>query len=562
VDNKINICAYCRVSTNKKDQENSFQNQKDYFITEIANNPKYNLVKIYADKGISATSMNKREQFKQMVIDAGIDIKEHNYQYENRQKKESYYILSERVPKFERILVKNSSRFSRNIDIIDLLRKLRSKGVYVDFLDIGKTTEIDSDFVYLEISITLDENESRDKSRKVKFGINRSIKQKVINTPTNIFGYNKINKYQLEINEKQAEIVRIIYEKYAEGFGFRRIINYLDENEYKAESGKSFVVNTIKRILSNEKYKGWLVRNKYTTGTIFVDKIPSPKLRPEAEWVIYKIEESGIPPIVSEELWDKCEQVRKSKINYTEQKGIYHGISEYSGLLFCGKCGHTYSRNIDKGRIFYNCGLKKLKGTTSCDNINISSDKLEDVIDLFINQEYFNHVASNIAFIKNEIDKLIYEQKERLVQEVDFERIEILNIEITHLKESQKNVLEYIADERISKDVIDNMLNEINDNMQKKIYEKDELSKSKEEINNIIKEYEKEKEILQELQINKRISKEQFLENVIKIEVFKGNKEVHYYEDEKTIVVKFHFEDFIMPYKIGIKADNSFILYN
>lgn len=423
---KLRVVAYARVSTSTKDQENSFENQKTYFEREIAKNPDWEFVGIYADKGLSGTTTNKRKEFLQMIYDAGIDIKEH--------KGEQVYIVSDRKPKFDLILVKNTSRFARNINVVDLLRKLRQKGVYVHFLDIGKSTQNEADFVFIEMLMVFDENEARDKSRKVRFGHMEGALKGVLMTNNRLYGYRKIDKFTLEIIPEEAEVVRFIFEKYAEGYGMRQLVKLLDEKGYKTREGKSFNVNTIKKILSNPIYMGHVVRNRYTTGTIFVNK-SSPKLLPKDKWIIHK---HKIPAIISEELFYRCEQIRKGRVSiYNSGKNI--GTSLFAGKIFCGKCGSPYHHNTDRGRPFYNCSLKKKKGAQACDNPNISEKKLIALVTQKTQEmiELINRKKENIKELVREIVNILEEKINADDSENKFDNEELDFLSLEELKESK-----------------------------------------------------------------------------------------------------------------------------
>jgi site-specific DNA recombinase len=381
MDEQIKVCAYCRVSTNSKDQENSFDNQQSYFNREITKDSRYELTNIYADKGISGTSLSKREQFNQMLFDAGIDIKEvHNSDNDMRKDKIKFAYLSSssREAKFKIIFVKNSSRFARNVLIEDILRELSKKGVFVHFLDINKTSENEGDRLLLQFLFSIDENESRDKSRKVKFGHEEGARRGVVMTTDKIYGY----KYHqlsnsLEIIPHEAEVIRKMFTLYSQGIGFRRIINILNDEGIKTRNGKQFGSSSIKRMLYNEKYAGINVRLKYDSGSIF-NKNTYPKVKDKSMWVVH--EKSLIPAIVDKELFERCCEIRESNINHVWQKGHYKGISEYAGLIYCSTCGGVYTSNVDKGRRFYNCTLKKNKGMRACSNPNISMKKIEDYL--------------------------------------------------------------------------------------------------------------------------------------------------------------------------------------
>jgi DNA invertase Pin-like site-specific DNA recombinase len=440
----LRVTAYCRVSTSSKDQENSFENQQSYFQREISKNPEWEYCGIYADKGLTGTSTAKRKEFLRMVYDAGIDFDDGKYS------------LSEREPKFNLILVKNTSRFARNIDVIDLLRKLRQKKVYVRFLDINKSTENEQDFVFIEMLLVFDENESRDKSRKVKFGHLEGARKGVIRSNSRLYGYRKIDKYTLEIIPEEAEIIRFIYENYSKGLGVRRILNLLEEKGYKTREGKNFNKSTVLRILKEEKYKGTLVNNKYTTGTVFVDK-HNPKLKPKEKWFIF---ENRIPAIVSPELWEKCQQIREE--HTTEfQKGHYKGQNILVGKIFCGKCGHTYTANTDNGRKFYNCGRKKQYGLKACNNENINADKLFQILETQIKNELQNlyDLKDKIKNVINSLIRLLEQKlKDKNMKKYD-ENVLIQELEVIQQKE--KKLVDLYLEGNISKEVYDDKKKEL-----------------------------------------------------------------------------------------------------
>ena len=110
----IKVAAYCRVSTDSTDQANSFENQN------------YKLYQVYADKGITGTKL-QRPEFNHMLEDAGLDIiYVDNLANDSRKQYHKYTtVLSSRQPKFNLILVKNTSRFARNVSVSDILNELK-----------------------------------------------------------------------------------------------------------------------------------------------------------------------------------------------------------------------------------------------------------------------------------------------------------------------------------------------------------------------------------------------------------------------------------------------------
>ena len=138
---RTKVCAYCRVSTKDKEQLTSFENQMSYFQREFGENENYDLVKLYADCGRSGTSL-KRPDFDKMIADAGID--------KSQMDGDLFRIVG--TPKFSRILVKNTSRFARNVSADMLLKTLRKNGVYVDFIDTNLSTERTADIMTLQVA--------------------------------------------------------------------------------------------------------------------------------------------------------------------------------------------------------------------------------------------------------------------------------------------------------------------------------------------------------------------------------------------------------------------------
>lgn len=193
----LRVAAYCRVSTDKEDQTNSFESQKLYFENEIRKNPDWELVKIYADEGISGTSTKKRTEFNNMIRDA-------------------------KNGKIDRIITKEVSRFARNtVDTLQYTRDLKSKGIGVLFCNDNINT-LDSDGeLRLTIMASIAQEESRKTSERVKWGQKRRMEQGVV-FGRNILGYH-LKDGVLTVNEEEAKLVRHIFNKYLEGKGLHII---------------------------------------------------------------------------------------------------------------------------------------------------------------------------------------------------------------------------------------------------------------------------------------------------------------------------------------------------
>ena len=402
---RIKVCAYCRVSTDSKDQANSYENQKSYFEREISKNPEYELIQIYADKGISGTKL-QRPEFNRMLEDAGLDIKEITNDNNDKRKQYLRYVTipsTTRKPRFNLILTKNTSRFARNTNVGEILDNLKSNNVYVQFLDLNKSTKNEADITIIKLFQVFDENDSRDKSVKVRFGQNEGTKRGIIHTSSKLYGYHYIQtENRLEIIPEEAKIVQIIFNLYEKGFGARRIINVLKDNQIKTRQGKDFCKSTIRHILDNEKYAGKNNSLKYDTGIVF-NKNSYSKVKNS-----YMVVDSDkIPSIISWEQFTKCQSILKNKVNYNNQKGIYRGKSKYSGLIHCGFCGTVYYANKDCNHKFYNCANKKAHGYSVCQSPNIDEQFIDEIIEQIENKEvlcdYCEYIRMNVNMVKQNL---------------------------------------------------------------------------------------------------------------------------------------------------------------
>ena len=372
----MTVAVYCRVSTNKNDQLNSLENQRTYF-EHAAEEKGYTIYEIYADQGITGTKL-RRPEFERMLKDAGLDIITVSASDRDKRKKtqHTYYIASDRTPKFNLILVKNTSRFARNILSMEIISRLKEKSVGIYFMEQNINTLEESQMTILQILQALDESESRDKSIKVRTGIREGARKGTVKTNGRIYGYTyHKDGNRLEINPEEAEVIRTIFELYAKGQGIRRIGEYLTSQGIKTRQGKVFCKSTIQRILANEKYAGLNNPLKYDTGKVF-EKYSYPHVKTDYEIKPHE----RIPEIIAPELFNKCRKILEGKVNHQIQKGIYKGVSKYHGLIYCGNCGEVYHSNNDRGRAFYVCRNKKQHGTAKCNNPNVT----ERIIDAYI----------------------------------------------------------------------------------------------------------------------------------------------------------------------------------
>ena len=226
----MNIAAYCRVSTDKADQLNSLEAQKEFF-SEYTKRTGDTLVRLYADEGISGTKIKNRKEFLRMMSDA-----EHGL--------------------FDMVVVKDISRFARNtVDLLQNVRKLKSLGIETQFLTANMTSMGNSEFV-LTIFGALAQEESASTSKRVKFG--KKMNAEKGRVPNIVYGYDR-DYFNLAINKEESKVVQQIYKWYTEeGYGAAKIANMLNEKGYKTKRNCKWSQNATCRIFTNEIYTGKL----------------------------------------------------------------------------------------------------------------------------------------------------------------------------------------------------------------------------------------------------------------------------------------------------------------
>lgn len=476
----MKVTAYCRVSTDSETQESSLQNQISYFQREITAKG-FEYFPLFYDEGLTGTQLTNRPGFIKMLQCAGIDYVVHT-DYNNNCRQTRHFELSSREPQFEAIWIKNTSRFARNIEGLTILDMLKTKGVYVYFLEQNLNTKDNSDLL-ISIFSVLDKQESIDKSNRVIWGYREKAKQGKIITNGKLFGYDYLPKpdERLVKNEKESEIVSTIFQLYSEGLGIRTIIKYLTEHNMYTRQGKPFGKTTINRILDNEKYCGINNNLKYDRGKIFAKH--SLKIRDE-----YGQEySSNIEPIIPKELFEKCQQIKQSKINYKHNAGKYNGKTKYAGLLYCGVCGNVYNGNADRGRRFYNCKGKKTQGIKYCNGKNISEIKLDEYIQWLVNGGLDTIIQGNIFYL-TALAKVIVLEKLKHYNAQDNDRARQLQDDLAYEKKVLANYYQLLARATADTDSLQNLVTAQEIKVQALQVQVNESLKDNEEIKKDIRE--------------------------------------------------------------------------
>ncbi len=425
---KVKVGAYCRVSTDKDDQVNSLESQRRYFNDYIKSKSEWELVDIYADEGISGTQVKNRIEFQRMIEDA-------------------------RNKRLDLILTKEISRFARNtLDSIEYTRMLRKLGVGVIFINDNINTLDGDGELRLTIMAGIAQDESRKTSERVKWGQKRRMEQGVV-FGRELLGYT-LKKGVLTVNEEEAQIVRMIFYKYAiEGKGTHIIARELYEAGINSKKHINRWSNTvILKILKNEKYVGDLLQKK----TITPDYLDHRKKynEGEEEFVYIKNHHS---PIIDRELWEKAKLELQKRTSSQGQRSKYSNRYWCSGSLICGECGSKFickSKKLKNGAryIAWICLQAKTYGkrridengnTVGCNNRSINHIILDNAL---------NYILQAINYDKEQILIELVTEIKKLKHGQNVKSLEPLLRKIDTLVEKKQDVINLKIEGSISTD--------------------------------------------------------------------------------------------------------------
>lgn len=415
----MNIVAYCRVSTDKADQLNSLEAQKEFF-SEYTKRTGDTLVRLYADEGISGTKIKNRKEFLRMMSDA-----EHGL--------------------FDMVVVKDISRFARNtVDLLQNVRKLKSLGIETQFLTANMTSMGNSEFV-LTIFGALAQEESANTSKRVKFG--KKMNAEKGRVPNIVYGYDKTigDYFNLAINQEEAKVVKQIYKWYTEeGFGAAKISNMLNEKGYKTKRNCKWSQNAICRILTNEIYTGKIINGKEEVSDFLTGQR---REKDETEWMVVERPELRI---IEDETFESAQEIirgRHDAFNLSHERQSNKHL--FSTLIKCKECDWSFRRTVRTYKNTYVrwvCSGRNGRGADSCPNKTVVDE--EELIEVL--QEYFTNVLKQkkkvIDYVIKEFQR-VYKAKD---ENVEYEKA--LNAELAKLQKTRQKYMDMYTDDLISRE--------------------------------------------------------------------------------------------------------------
>ena len=370
---QLRVAAYCRVSTEQEEQQNSYQVQIAYYTDLINRKKEWILAGIFADEGISGTQTKKRTEFNRMI----------------RMCKNK---------KIDLIITKSISRFARNtVDCLEYVRQLKDLGIGVIFEKENLNTMTMTSEFMIALYGSFAQAESESISKNVSWGKEKAYREgKVSFQYKHLLGYKKGEDGKPEIVPEEAEIVRMIYKLFLDGYSMRNIKKVLENKGVLTATGKKiWNESLISSILKNEKYVGDALMQK----TYTLDCITHKVVKNKGERPMFLVTDHH-DPIVDRDTYNQVQQElarRSSKRKISDkaatEQGRYSSKYALTELLICGHCGTPYRRTTwaarGKKQIVWRCLSRLEHGKKYCpDSPTIKEDSLHKAIIHAINNYY------------------------------------------------------------------------------------------------------------------------------------------------------------------------------
>ena len=366
------IAGYCRISVDDElDRDNtSIENQKAILEDFVRQRFPGSSLRFYEDRDKSGYTFEQRPAYQSMRR----ELMAHQQDI---------------------LLVKDFSRFSRrNSRGLVELEDLRDAGVRIISIGDGIDFPNDDDWLKIQFQFLINEMPVTDTSKKVKSVIQRrqATGNWICAAP---YGY-LVNRHQeFEIVPTEADIVRQIFTRYNEGWGYKKIANHLtdlgiptprmsersrkesDGGECRRKAKTIWSIATVQGILDNDFYIGTLRQGKYTRKKIN----GSERKRSEADHLVF---ENHHQAIIDYRTFATTRALREKRAT-SNYRGIKINDNVYSGFLFCGDCGAPmFAMSRRDLKPAYTCGTYHRRGLKGCTSHHIRVDKLDEILKSYL----------------------------------------------------------------------------------------------------------------------------------------------------------------------------------
>lgn len=340
----VRVAAYARVSSNKDAMLHSLSSQVSYFSKMIQSHDSWKYVGVYSDEGMTGTKI-KRDGFQRMIRDA-------------------------KAGKIDIIVTKSLSRFARNtVDCLKTIREMKAINVDIFFEEQNiHTLSANGEFL-ISLLAGYAQEESRQCSENTLWRVRKNFKEGKPYGGSSMLGY-KLEKGRFTVVPEEAEIVRKIFDLYLAGNGFCKIARILTNDGIKSYTGKAWNKSTLGEIISNVTYTG----NLHLQKTYRENHMTKKTMKNKGEKPLY-IVEGNHEPIISQEIFDKAQEIRKVKA--VGKSGKRNGPAyPFTGLIYCGECGHLFKHKVTKYYESWCCSQYDELGKAYCASKKIRDDVL------------------------------------------------------------------------------------------------------------------------------------------------------------------------------------------
>ena len=425
---RLRVAAYCRVSTDDEDQIKSYNSMIRHYTDLIQSNKEYIFAGVYADRAITGTKVDKREEFQRLIqdcMDGKIDL----------------------------IIAKSIPRFARNtLDTLKYVRMLKERNIAVYF-EVEKINTLKDGEFLMTILSSVAQQEVENTSAYVKKGLKMKMKRGELVGFQGCLGYDyDVNTKSISINEEGAKTVRYIFDRYVAGAGSTMIARELNEQGILTIKGNPWVSSSVMGIINNEKYKGDILLGK----TFTVDPISKRRLDNLGEEDRYYIHNHH-EGIVSEETFDRAQEIRNRR-NGGRKHNVTPGKREkfsrqyaFSCMLECGFCGASLSRrrwhsNSKYKKTIWQCVKSTKNGKRFCPD---SKGIPEQVIEEAFIESYRMLCKDN----RDVLDEFLRRVEKTLGENSIPEQITALDKNISKIQAKRKVLLDKYLKGIVSQDI-------------------------------------------------------------------------------------------------------------
>ena len=450
----FDIAGYCRISVDEElDRDNtSIENQKAIISDFVKEKFPGSSLTFFEDRDRSGYTFEQREDYQRMRK----GLLNHTYDI---------------------LVVKDFSRFSRrNSRGLVELEDLRDAGVRI--ISIGDNIDFpnDDDWLKIQFQFLINEMPVTDASKKVRAVVNRRQKDGKWITAAP-YGYRINARQEFEVVPTEAEIVRKIFALYIDGWGYKRIANYLtderiptprmSERERKEAEGKEYrrvvkpewAIVSVQGILENDFYIGTMRQSKYTR-----KKINGKDIKKDADEQI--VIENHHQPIISYRDFRIAEELRRSR-SRSDYRGVKKYENTYSGFLVCGDCGSPmFSMSRPDLRDAYRCGTYHRRGLKGCTSHYIRVETLDSLL-----KDYLRKVRETSADMIEKLQDDVKSQDEDLeAKETAAENMEAVLEELQEeLRITKRQRVRDLAKRPQNEDIINRTYDEMEEDIESRV---------------------------------------------------------------------------------------------